>query len=383
MGVVRSWVKSWGRRTRQRVSRILLCIALPLGIGLVCALLVTGVKFLFDSLDSARFPDNITAAVWVGLALAVWPIVFGIKVFRELWAATRIPTLGESSHALSQWLGDKGWRMIAGSASILPARGFPFNTGSKQEVLFAMEGEYRGRSAVVMYFRLTPGSGDNPVEIDFTIVASFTDADVPVTVAIPQRGVERLKALVGLQDIDLESVEFNRYWRLVGGDQAAAHAIMQPTVIARLLESDARDCPISWDANCVMAVNEGLSQDFGRLEAQLNVLTDLADRMPAYQTKSGAAGHRVNVGELIVQGEPKIKADWVEISLTLGSLLVFFTTMSLGSTNTSPERLLSPALYLALLGLSVVCWSVGCIYGWFRRRRIRREWADRVNAERD
>jgi hypothetical protein len=237
-------------------------------------------------------------AWWLAMPFGALLLYWYIRMIVKLWNILTPTPVGKRVDILTQHLAERGFRASADKTATLPARGLPFTYGGDHEVLMSLKGTVRGRSAVVMYYGIAPLVASNAKNYAFTITAVFTDADAPVTMAIPERGFERLKAAVGKQDMEVESAEFNRAWRLTGDDVRAAHDLMTPTVIERLLQPDARRFPISWDANAVMVVTEGMSTDVEAIDRQLDVLVDLADRMPAYQTKSGAAGARTSVGEL-------------------------------------------------------------------------------------
>ena len=320
---------AWGKRLAVRS-------ALSLGILLWVWLLVLGgiyvASWAFAITDGSSpsdfmFKQEHPEAVQLGLALVAWPVFAGVRrLLRYGWKIRPIPSSRFEEALLAHFASD-GWENVRRDGGTLPARGVPFSLGGEHTVFAAIEKVHRGRTARIMYYGVAPIDGGDPLNRMFTIVAVFTDADSPVTMLYPQRGAAALKAALGATDVDTESAEFNRRWRLVSHEPRAALEVMQPLVMDRLLRDDAQGLTIAWDANAAMVVRRGASKDFAALERALDVLVDVADRMPAYQTKSGARGARVSEGSLTAGSPPRYRPGPVEVVLAaVGIVVAFFSS---------------------------------------------------------
>jgi hypothetical protein len=380
----------WGKRLAVR-------FALSLGIMLWVWLLVGGgiwgLRRLLALTDKPlqhgfMFPSEHSEAVPLALVLVAWPVFVGVRrMLRYGWKIRVLPTIRFEEALLAHFAAD-GWRSVRGYGEALPARGVPFSLGGEHMEFAAIEKVYRGRTARIMYYGVAPLDGGDPLNRMFTIVAVFTDADSPVTMLYPQRGAAAIKAALGAKDVDTESDEFNRRWRLVSHEPRAALEVMQPLVLDRLLDDDAQGLTIAWDANAAMAVSKGASKDFAAVERALDVLVDVADRMPAYQTKSGARGARVTEGSLTVGSPPRYRPGPIEVLLAaVGVVGAFFSSefakmiVPLDSRywGAETDRFTWGLLFF---GAGIVVVLGGVFVGLARSRHQRRAWADRVNAER-
>lgn len=333
-------------------------------------------------------PPSHPQAIALGLALVAWPLVAGVlRILRYGWKIRVLPS-ARFENALLKHFAPEGWVNVREKGGEFPARGVPFTLGADRTVFASIEKTHRGRTVRIMYYGVAAVDGGDPLNSMYTIVAVFTDADVPVTMIYPQKGVTAVKAALGATDVNTESAEFNRRWRLVSREPRVALEVMQPLVLERLLRDDVQGLTIAWDANAALAVSRGVSMDFAAMERALDVLVDVADRMPAYQTKSGARGERVSQGSLAIGHAPKYRPGPFEVALgALGILVAFgsgvFAEMivpidswALGAEG---DRLMWGFIFFCA-GVAVLL--LGVVIGIARGKRQRRAWADRVNAER-
>lgn len=327
-------------------------------------------------------------AVPLGLALVAWPLCVGVvRLLRYGWKIRPLPSSRFEKALLAHFEAD-GWRSVRLESGTLPARGVPFALGGVHTVFAAIEKVHRGRTARIMYYGVAPIDGGDPLNRMFTIVAVFTDADSPVTMLYPQRGAAALKAALALTDVDTESADFNRRWRLVSQEPRAALEVLPPHVMDRLLRDDAEGLTFAWDANAAMVVRRGTSKNFAALGSALDVLVDVADRMPAYQTKSGSRGARVTEGSLTAGSPPKYRPGPVEVILSaVGVLVAFFSSefaamivpLDSWDLGADGQRFMWGFIFFSA---GVVVLLVGVFVGLARGRRQRRVWADQANAER-
>ncbi|WP_144016184.1 DUF3137 domain-containing protein [Demequina sp. NBRC 110052] len=118
-----------------------------------------------------------------------------------------------------------------------------------------------------------------------------TLVELPVTLPrldlVPEGvGTHAAKAFGG-SDVDVESHAFNRRWRVIASDQRYAHAILDPRMIDRLLQSDLEGVSLRIDGGAVLLWSPGRrgTEDLAR---RLSVLTSVARRIPAHVVREYA-----------------------------------------------------------------------------------------------
>jgi hypothetical protein len=109
--------------------------------------------------------------------------------------------------------------------------------------------------------------------------------EIPVVLprleVVPEGVAAKFAKALGGRDLDVESHEFNRRWRVLCRDARYAHAVLDPRMVERLLEPDAWELAIRIDGGAVMAWQAGRvgTADLAR---RLGVLTAVARRIPAH-----------------------------------------------------------------------------------------------------
>jgi hypothetical protein len=308
--------------------------------------------------------------------IALVPAVPGLTLAVWLWVKLSGRNMPEGAKSeLGRFARTQGWS--AAEQGSLPARGEPFSMGGDHEELARYSGTFRDRTAAGLYYRVRASEEAETAPFDYTVLAVLTDADSPVTRAERRLAGGLFRFLRRKKyEVDLESAEFARKWRVTGRDRRASHEIFQPTVTARLLEDDARDMTISWDANAVMSIIEGQLMSRVVMERHLNVLCDIAERMPAYQTLSGAAGARKKTGEIMYAARPKLALSRVEALLLLVGGLSGLTLWLLVKARRTVE--LPAWAYVALTVGFLGALAAAGIIRWVRTSRAHRAWTERV-----
>ena len=96
----------------------------------------------------------------------------------------------------------------------------------------------------------------------------------------PDSAAWRALSSLGASDIDVESVEFNRLWKVSCADSRVGHAILTPRMIQRFLQPDVRGKVVTFEGSAVwMAAAEGSDlSDIDDVVAQLYSIADLIPR---------------------------------------------------------------------------------------------------------
>ena len=153
----------------------------------------------------------IAIVVVVGLfVLAAW----GEKVKRE-----RL----ESFAAATGWIYQKDAPQLVGRW-----RGQPFNVGSSRRASHLLAGSFQGHEIAAFEYRYTTGSGKNRSTTVLTVTMVSLPAYLP-HLEITNEGVgAKIAQAFGGQDIQFESEEFNRRWRVEAAVLKTAHDIVHP-----------------------------------------------------------------------------------------------------------------------------------------------------------
>ena len=112
-----------------------------------------------------------------------------------------------------------------------------------------------------------------------------TLAELPVTLPrldiVPENLYHRTAQALGAMDVEVESHAFNERWRVTAHERKYAHDVVDPRMIARLLEHDALGLAIRIDGGAVMVWQQG-RQGTATLARRLGVVTGVARRIPAH-----------------------------------------------------------------------------------------------------
>ncbi len=201
----------------------------------------------------------VTAAVWAGTMLIIFV------------AYRRIKKASAAASRLGWVRGDNGlWRGIDAT---------PFSSQGGMRTSSVFSGRWRGRNA-------------QSLTVTTAIVASADIMELPgplPRLEVAPHGTNRLAGSSGGDDIDVESAEFNRIFRVATLDREYAHAVLQPRMIERLLEPDARDLSLTISGNRIF-VWATPQADPDAAETRLDVLADVADLIPPFVYERWSTG---------------------------------------------------------------------------------------------
>ena len=158
--------------------------------------------------------------------------------------------------ALQAWARANGWTYEAARADLIHLqRGFPFGQGRRRTATEVLRGSYDALPALSFRYRWTTGTGKSRTEHSVHVVAVPMPAFLATLEVTPEGVGARLAKAFGAQDIQFESEDFNRAFRIAAGDLAFAHAVLAPRLMEYLLRPDAARSPwriegpwiVSWE----------------------------------------------------------------------------------------------------------------------------------------
>ena len=162
-----------------------------------------------------------------------------------------------------------------------------------QKVSEAMRGSFGGREAVSFVTTIgaqdttelvtqlagfggsTFGSRRDEQPVRFHVVAVRLPMWLPMVDLVPETFSVKVGKAVGAQDLQFESDQFNRAYRVQARDERAAYALIQPVLMERLLRDDARSVAWRTDGTWVVSWQLG-STDLDSLLRRLGVLSAVA-----------------------------------------------------------------------------------------------------------
>lgn len=179
----------------------------------------------------------------------------------------------------------QGWTWTARADSwVNRFDGTPFDEGDSQEAANVLQGQFRGRPMVAFDYSYETHSTDSKGNRQttthrFAFCSLALPALVPQLELLPESVFGRLGTALGMQDIELESEDFNRRYRVRCGNPKFASDVLPPRTMQALLSRTALHLRLSGaDALCWESGRHSPSELLARLEA----LATLIDGIPVF-----------------------------------------------------------------------------------------------------
>jgi hypothetical protein len=213
----------------------------------------------------------------------VWIVLVAVLVF----AGVAFYTQRKRLEAIAAWAQATGWSFVGRDDSLAYRWvGEPFGSPDEREADEVLVGTYAGAQAVSFTYRATEvrRGSDGKTERSTTshhIVALTLPAALPTVEVTPEGLGARLAKIVGAQDIQFESDEFNRAYRVEGTEPQVVHAVLHPRLMERLLQPDVRGTAWRIEGNTILAWHGG-STDVERITPTLGLLVAVRDAVPRH-----------------------------------------------------------------------------------------------------
>ena len=137
---------------------------------------------------------------------------------------------------LLAWAAVNGWQYRASAPELTECwHGVPFGVGSSRRATEVLSGRWQGRPAKSFRYRYTAGDGERRTVHTFHVLTLSLPAYLP-TLELTHEGLgARLAKALGGQDLEFESEEFNRAWRVTSHMPRFAYDVVNPRLMERLL----------------------------------------------------------------------------------------------------------------------------------------------------
>lgn len=175
-----------------------------------------------------------------------------------------------------------GWDYLPEDSSLVEQfESSPFGVGRSRHATDAMRGFVRERGFVVFGYRYVTGSGKNRTVHDLKVSAVRVPGHIPLVRISPENPATRLVSVFGGTDVEVESEEFNRRWRVWSRDERAAHALLTPRMIDRFLSDDLTWKSVAFEPGYLVMCSNG-KLDLPSTSLPFDTLCDIADLVPAF-----------------------------------------------------------------------------------------------------
>jgi len=220
---------------------------------------------------------GVVAAGRGGQILGVLPFLLVPLVFGGSWWFNR-----KRVEAAKRWAEMIGWTWVGADNSLAHRwNGQPFGTGDGRrasEVMTGSFGPYRGTSFA---YRYTSGSGKERTTHVFGVTTLSLPTFLPTLELTPENLGTRIVRAFGGQDIQFESEDFNRRWRVAARDPKFAHDVLHPRVLERLVRGDTAGMSVRIEGTDILCWTVG-TPDLDLLGTRLGVLRSIIDAVPRY-----------------------------------------------------------------------------------------------------
>ncbi|QTE29623.1 hypothetical protein [Pengzhenrongella sicca] len=182
---------------------------------------------------------------------------------------------------LLAWTAQTGWSLRA-SAPELTERwtGEPFGIGSGRRATNVLTGTWQGRPAMAMQYMYTTRSGKQTTRHIREVVVLTLPAFLPTLELRPEDLGTRLVKAFGGQDIEFESEDFNRAWRVTSRSPKFAHDVVHPQLMERLLRPGA-EANLRIEGLDILTWRTG-RLDVDRLATRLGLLGAVVGTIPRF-----------------------------------------------------------------------------------------------------
>ncbi len=212
----------------------------------------------------------------IALVVLLWLVFVPGVVVATFWYQAR------RGRQLRAWAAASGWTFVGSDPSLVDRwRGAPFGTGRSRKATEVMVGRWSERPVVSFTYSYVTGSGKSQSTHHFHVLALPLPALLPDLELTPDGLGSKLLTMLGAEDIQFESEDFNRAWRVTAADPRFAHDVVHPRLMERLLAPDARGARLHIAGTDILSWAAGPTQTAG-ITSRLALLAAVIDSVPRY-----------------------------------------------------------------------------------------------------
>lgn len=143
--------------------------------------------------------------------------------------------------ALQAFAASNGWSYAATDDGLADRfRGAPFGTGDNRKVRNVLHGPRSGREMLAFDYSYTTSTTDgqghrSTTTHRYAVCSLRLPVPLPGLELSPESALTRMASAVGLGDVELESEDFNRVYRVRARDQKFAYDVLHPRTMQALL----------------------------------------------------------------------------------------------------------------------------------------------------
>ncbi len=224
-----------------------------------------------------------TMVVFVlGYALAM--LVLAIVVLRAFVRNLAARSQGQAlRRRLQEWIRVSGWTRVGADPSLAQRwEGGPFGIGWSRTVSDVLVGTWAGRPALSFTYAYTTAAGDDEALYTWHVLALPLPASLPRLELQPDSAAVRVaRNAAGHRDIDFESDDFNRAWRVESASPVFAHDVIHPRLMQLLMRPDVLGSRLMITGTDIVSWAVGPT-DPDRIAGRLALLSDVIDSVPRY-----------------------------------------------------------------------------------------------------
>lgn len=194
---------------------------------------------------------------------------------------------------LIAWAEGRNWQFAKEDKSLLRRwQVAPFiagrgNSPSAKQVMWGPVTTSRGQTRQALTFNFTyevqSGSGDDSSTTTYPhhITCVFLGKTTPILELSPEGIGSRIAKAFGGQDIQFESEDFNKRWRVKADDLRFAHGVIHPQMMEHLMLPHHAGVRLALAGDCVM-IHNNRRLELAAVDPMLAICNDVIDRIPAY-----------------------------------------------------------------------------------------------------
>jgi hypothetical protein len=197
--------------------------------------------------------------------------------------------------ALQQFALSKGWRYEGEDPALTVfAQGSPFGEGDNQRAQNVLHGSVSGADMVAFDYTYETHSTDTKgnrttTTHRYAICALALPASLPEFELVPEGFLGRVGTMLGMQDIELESDEFNQRFNVSARDRKFACDVLTPRTMQALLTAP----PTNWriEGPLILSWASGRLQPVDLL-ARLSTLSTVVAGVPSFVWRDYSTNER-------------------------------------------------------------------------------------------